>query len=283
MRIALITRYAPEPATVELAGESGKLDNERLLYKLGRADAVALEQAVQLAETAGGTVTAFCVAPPAADKLLKGLYAGGANEVVRLWAENLSEAGVPEMTQAQMLANALKAQNFDLVIGGAIGMDGNSDVIGPALAAYLDLPQVCNVVRLELRPENKLYTERKLERGAREALLCNLPALVTMAEGSLEPRYPSMPAYLAALRRPVDLRRAEAVKSGATAARTVTLTAPRPRPKKLPRPSDTLPYYQRIDAILTVTGGDKKGNIFEGSADELAERIVNFLVSNKLL
>lgn len=287
MKIAVFTRYAPDPATVELIAESGRLDAERLLYKLGRADLVALEQAVRLAESSDSQVVAFCVAPPSAEKVLKSLYAGGAHEVIRIWDSNYDEAGLPEMAQAQLLAAALKGGNFDLLLGGAVGAEGNSDVLGPALAAYLDLPQVCNVSHLELRSSDQLYAERKLERGEREALLCPLPALVTLAEGSLEPRYPSMPAYLSALRRPVEYHRAEPAatsgKSGLTEVRNLSLLPPRPRPKKLPRPSDNLAYYHRIDAILAVTGGDKKGNILEGAPEELAERIVTFLVSNKLL
>jgi len=286
MRIAVFTRYAPDPTTVELLVESGRLDKERLLYKLGRADATALEQAVRLVESAGGTVTAFCVAPPAADKILKTLYAGGAQALVRLWNSSYEEgANLTEMLQAQLLANAIKGGHFDLLIGGATGSEGNSDVLGPALAAYLDLPQIGNVVQLEQRGPTELYIERKLERGEREALSCPLPALLTIAEGSLEPRYPAMPAYLAALRRPVEIRRAETVftKSGAVEVKSLSLTPPRPRPKKLPRPADALLYFQRIEAILAVGGGEKKGTMFEGAPDEMAERIISFLVSNKLV
>lgn len=281
MRIAVFARYAPDPATVELVAERGRLDGERLLYKLGRADLSALEQAVRLAESSSaGQVVAFCVAPPGTEKLLKSLYAGGANEVIRLWGSGFDEAGTPEMAQAQLLAGAIKDGGFDLVLGGAVGSEGNSDVIGPALAAYLNLPQICNVAQLEIRLEGQLYAERKLERGEREAVACVLPAVVTLAEGSLEARYPAMPAYLAALRKAVELKTAEATP---VKVRQVALIPPRPRPKKLPRPSDSLPYFSRIDAILAVTGGDKKGNIFEGSPDEMAERILAFLVSNKLL
>jgi electron transfer flavoprotein beta subunit len=281
MKIAVFTRYCPDPVTVELT-EGGKLDTERLLYKLGRGDLIALEQAVQLAEANDGKVVAFCVAPPAADKILKSLYAGGASEVIRLWDGSSADTALSEIKQAQLLAGAIRAGAFDLVIGGAVGSEGNSDVLGPALAAYLNWPQVGNVARLELRSSNRLYAEPKLERGEREGVICPLPALLTMAEGGLEPRYPSMPAYLASLRHPVEYRPVERVAAGAEV-RYVGLTPPRPRPKKLPRPADTLPYFRRIDAILAVTGGDKKGNIFEGSPDELAERIVAFLVSNKLL
>ncbi len=281
MKIGVFARYAPDPATVEFGLEGGRLDDERLLYKLGRADLSALEQAVRLAESAGGSVTAFCVAPPSAEKLLKSLYAGGADEVVRLW-HGSDEIALPEMVQAQILAEAVRNSGFDLLLGGANGAEGNSDVLGPALAAYLDLPQVGNVVRLELREAGQIYAERKLERGEREAILCRLPALLTMADGSLEPRYPSMPAYLAALRRPIEIRRLEALRNSVEV-KNLSLTPPRPRPKKLPRPDDNLPYFQRIDAILTVTGGEKKGNIFEGESAELAERIVQFLASNKFI
>src|SRR4051794_9452808 len=126
MKIAVFARYAPDPATVELLVESGRLDTERLLYKLGRADLVALEQAVRLAESTNGQVIAFCVAPPSADKVLKSLYAGGAHDVVRLWGNDYDEAGIPEMAQAQLLATALKDSAFDLLLGGAVGAEGNS-------------------------------------------------------------------------------------------------------------------------------------------------------------
>jgi electron transfer flavoprotein beta subunit len=279
MRIAVFTRYAPEPATVELIGDSGRLDYDRILFKLGRADLIGLEMAVRLKEQTGGQIAAFCVAPPAADKLLRTLYAGGADEVTRLW--NNREDNQAEFNQARMLADALKNGNFDLIIGGAISSEGNSDVLGGAIAGFLGLPQACNVALVEKR-EAKLYLERKLEKGEREAIFCPLPAVITMAEGSLEPRYPAMPQYISSLRRPINTRKVELLPTNVEL-KHFTLTPPRPRPKKIPRPDDSLPYYRRIEAILAVTGGDKKGTIFEGSPEEMAEKIASFLESNKFI
>jgi electron transfer flavoprotein beta subunit len=279
MKIVVFTRYAPEPNTVELIADSGRLDYERILFKLGRADLIALEMAVRLKEQYGGSIAAFCVAPPAADKLLRTLYAGGADEVTRLW--NNSDENLAEFAQARLIADAVKAGGYDLIIGGAVGSEGNSDVIGGAVAGFLGLPQAGNVALVEKR-EDKLYLERKLEKGEREALLCALPAVITIAEGSLEPRYPSMPQYVNSLRRPLNLAKAELFSTNVEI-KYFTLTPPRPRPKKIPRPDDNLPSHKRIEAILAVTGGDKKGNIFEGSAEEMAEKIAAFLESNKFI
>ena len=63
-------------------------------------------------------------------------------------------------------------------------------------------------MQLSLREEKKPVTlelTRKLEKGYRELLEAELPLLITVTSELNEPRYPSLPAHLAALKAEIPV------------------------------------------------------------------------------
>jgi electron transfer flavoprotein beta subunit len=127
-----------------------------------------------------------------------------------------------------------------------------------------------------------LQLTRKLERGYRELLEAELPLLVTVTSDLNEPRYPSLPAHLAALRAeiPVLDPRALIDDDWLHAIEEVTLLelhAPRPLPRHIPAPDSRHSAYQRIGEIVAGGATGRKTQLVQGTSEELANVLVDFL------
>jgi electron transfer flavoprotein alpha/beta subunit len=131
--------------------------------------------------------------------------------------------------------------------------------------------------------------QRKLERGEREVVECPLPALFTVDPALNEPRYPSLPCYMEALTADVphiglrDLGMMPTWLGEESAPRVLQLLPPRPRPKTVFTPDGGLPAYQRIEAILQGMVSERKGVLIEGSPEELADKMMQFLVQRGMI
>ena len=127
-----------------------------------------------------------------------------------------------------------------------------------------------------------LQLTRKLERGYRELLEAELPLLVTVTSDLNEPRYPSLPAHLAALRAEIPVLDPRALMDDDRlhATEEVTLLelhAPRPLPRHIPAPDSRHSAYQRISEIVASGATGRKTQLVQGTPEELANVLVDFL------
>ncbi len=98
---------------------------------------------------------------------------------------------------AKILAQALKAQPFDLILTGVQAEDDNCGQIGPSLAQMLGLPHAAIVNRVEISGD-RVKVKRELEGGIEEVVDLKLPAVLTIQTGINEPKYVSLAAILEA-------------------------------------------------------------------------------------
>ena len=123
---------------------------------------------------------------------------------------------------------------------------------------------------------------RKLERGYRELLEAELPLLLTVTSDLSEPRYPSLPAHLAALQSqipvldPLPLMSDEWLHSSDEMT-LLEIHTPRPRPHRIPAPDSRHSAYQRIGEIVAGRAIGRQTRLVEGSPQELARALVEFL------
>ena len=102
------------------------------------------------------------------------------------------------------------------------------------MAELLDLPHVGAVQGFELADDGKHFEARRRIEGAEEVVECDLPVLLTLEKGFVEPRYPSLPNLMKAKKKPVkvltsaDLSADESVKAGT---QFVSIAPPPPRPE----------------------------------------------------
>lgn len=289
MKVIICIKQVPDPAAVEVDPETGVIDEERLLYMTNPLDLCAVEEAVQLKEKRGeGEIIAISLGPPAAEKALRDCLARGADRAVRVWDEALEQWN-PHIT-ALVLAKAIRREKYDLILCGAASADEGSGQVGPAIAEILGLPQASGIVSLELSPDGrKAKVRRKLGRGEQEIVECSLPALFTV-EAMSTPRYPSLPAYMEALRAPIHQESFHSL--GITnhsqslllsSLKLIGTMPPRPRPRKIFTPDSKLPAFQRIGLILSGGAAVKKPRIIKTNPQESAEEIIRFLQDKGIL
>jgi electron transfer flavoprotein beta subunit len=140
----------------------------------------------------------------AAGEQLRSVLAMGADRAVRLDGEGSLDG----LAVARALAAELREQAPELILCGMKAADDDGQQVGPMLAELLDLPCVTVVSELQLEGDH-LVCEREVE-GGTEVVAVELPAVVTITKGPYEPRYPSLKGIMAAKRKPMEEKPAEA-------------------------------------------------------------------------
>jgi len=121
-----------------------------------------------------------------------------------------------------------------LMVGAVRTHQKLHEAVGPALAVFLDLPHVGAVTALDIASDGKHFTARRRIEGAEEVVECDLPALLSIEKGLVEPRYPSLPNLMKAKKKPVtvltsaELPGLEASNAGV---RFESISPPAPRPE----------------------------------------------------
>jgi electron transfer flavoprotein beta subunit len=288
MRITVCVKQTPDSSSVYIDPITGQVDYERFVQVLNAADACAVEAAVRLKEQFGGQVTVITLGPRDAEGALRAALAIGADSALRLWNAQAEKWG--PFTVAAALAAYLKNNTTpvpDLILCGDAASDWSSCIVGPALAEQLALPQVTGVMRLEAHTQDgKLATilriTRKLERGYRELLEAQLPLLITVTNELNEPRYPSLPAHMAALAAKIPVFDPLSLDSmlgqDETGETTILeMHTPRPRPKRITAPDSHHSAFERIGEIISGGATGRQTKLVEGSPEELAKVLVEFL------
>ncbi len=274
MHIYVCVKQAPDSSSVYIDPISGRVDEARFVQILNPSDACAIEAAVRLKEQLGGAVSVITFGPYDAEGALRAALAMGADSVARLWNQQASEWG--PFTIAAALANYMRSAQHerpDLVLCGDASSDWASGIVGPALAQQLDLPQVTGVSQFKATQGQEtitLHLTRKRERGYRELLEAELPLLVTVTDDLNEPRYPSLPAHLAALKARIPVIDPQTLPGStrlndADETTLLEIHTPRPRPHHVAAPDSTHSAYQRISEIVAGGSSTRKARLVEGS------------------
>jgi electron transfer flavoprotein beta subunit len=189
-------------AEVVVAKDNHQIAEQGLVFDINECDKYAVEEAVQLKEKSGGTVTAITLGPEGSDDTLRRCLATGADKAIRL--SDPSFAGSDAASLARILARAIKDTRFDLVMAGAQASDDLQAQVGPAIAEYLGIPHATLVNHLEVL-DKKVRVHRELEGGLEEVVEIQLPAVITIQTGINEPRYVSIMGIRKASRQEIKL------------------------------------------------------------------------------
>lgn len=201
-------------------------------------DEYAVEAAIQLKEQQGAEVTILCVGPENAGEAVRKALAMGADKAMIVSDQAL--AGSDTQGTAYALAQALKTLPADLILMGGMSTEAQTGQVPSAVAELLDLPQLANLSALEV-DGGQVKARRQTDDGY-IAYECPLPAVLAVAKGINEPRYPSMKGIMGAKKKPLDARDAAGVgidpaRVGSAGARTRVLSAapvpPRPAGQKI--------------------------------------------------
>ncbi len=180
---------------------NGRIQEDGAEFIINPYDEYAVEEAIQVRDAEGGEVTVVTVGGEDAEKELRTALAMGADKAVLINIEDDVEDG-DQYTTSKILAEYLKDQEVDLIIGGNVAIDGGSGQVGPRVAGLLDIPYVTTVTNLEINGGNVTVT-RDVE-GDSEIIETSLPLLITAQQGLNEPRYPSLPGIMKAKKKPLE-------------------------------------------------------------------------------
>ena len=155
------------------------------MYSVNEWDNYAVEEAIQIADKAGGNVTVVTVGGEDDEEILRREMAMGAKHGVLLSDEAFS--GSDGMGIASILTAFVKKGNYDLILTGVQAEAGAAQV-GGMMAAMLDYPFASLVNSIEVL-DGKLKISREIEGGNKEMNEIDLPCVLSIQTGINEPRY----------------------------------------------------------------------------------------------
>jgi len=237
LRILTVVKQVPDSnATIKVAADGSDIDYAGVKLVADPFDEFGVELAVQLREKRSDVaeIVAMTLGPDKAAEALRVALAMGADKGVHL--NDPAFESKNELFAAFLMAEAIKkdADGFDLVLCGKYNIDLDMGAVGPALGEYLDWPHIGAVTGLEIADDGKHFTARRRIEGADEVLEGDLPVVLAIEKGLVEPRYPSLPNIMKAKKKPVtvmnsaDLPGESAAEAGLTFA---SIEPPPPRPE----------------------------------------------------
>lgn len=190
-------RIDPDTGRLDRSGEG----------RLNPYDAHAIEAAVGLRERGAGAgeVVAVSMGPPSAARILQQALSRGADRSIHLTDPAL--AGSDVNGTAYALSRVLARESPDLVLLGQQADDAECYAVAAAVAEHLALPSLSQVVSIRVA-DGRLECRRQAEYGYDDVSI-ELPAVIAVAEGINEPRYPSLKAIMAARAKPAEILSAE--------------------------------------------------------------------------
>ena len=235
MKIVVLVKQVPDPEARVAVREGGGPDalqvEDRWITSF--FDEVALEQALQLRDKLGGSVTAVSAGSGKTADALRRALAFGADRVLQLDDPALPSAD--NLGVARALAAFVAREAPDLVLAGRAALDDEAGIVGPAVAEALGWPHVPDAVAVE--PTDAAGTLRitRQAEGERQVVEVTLPALITAQKGLAVPRVPQVTGVMKAMRAKIDkLDLAALGLTAADVAGAVAVRSYRPPPARRP-------------------------------------------------
>jgi len=200
MNIIVCIKQVPETTEVRINPETNTLIREGVKSIINPFDMYAIEEGVRLKERFGGKVVVVTMGPPQADAALREAISLGADEGILI--SDRAFAGGDTWATSNTLSHAIakikqELGSFDLILCGKQASDGDTAQVGPGISAFLDIPQVTYVKKIEEIKDNKIRLERMSEEGF-DIIETPAPCLLTVVKEINEPRIPSLKGMIRA-------------------------------------------------------------------------------------
>jgi electron transfer flavoprotein beta subunit len=186
MNIVVPVKLVPDLVEeLEIAEDGTDLDRDVLMYKINEFCDHALEEALQLREAHGGTVTVLALERDETDKVLYTAIAKGADRAIKVTGV---DAAAPTGVAAAAMCKVLEGLDYDLVLTGVQAADDRDGQLGVLIAARLGLPCVSAVS--DVRAEGDVLSLHKEYAGGVLARFEVRPPAVLGIQAAREtPRY----------------------------------------------------------------------------------------------
>ncbi len=200
MKICTVLKQVPDAeASIRTAGD--RVDLTGVTFVMDGMDEYGVEEAIRLRE-AGHQAEIFTLAlgPKRFEEAIRTSLALGSDRAIHIETTDVLDV----VTQARVLAAAVRQEGADLVLVGGKQADWDSSAFGPALAEALGWPHLDWTTRLAITG-TAVEATHDTDAGT-ETVRFSLPAVITTQQGLNEPRYPTLPNIMKAKRK--ELRKA---------------------------------------------------------------------------
>jgi len=256
MEILVCVKRVPDTAENEIEVNRDGTDIERddLVYSVNEWDNYAVEEAIQIRDKVGGSVTVVSVGDEESEEVIRRQMAMGADKGILLSDEAF------EGSDGKGIAGILKAEvdkgNYDLILTGAQADDGAGQV-GGMVAAMLNWPYASLVSYLEVVDDKTIKVGREIEGGNQEINEMELPCVLSIQTGINEPRYVGIRGIRKVASLEIPVHGAADLGLGADAMGAAGAGV------------------KRLDYFVPDLG--EGAEILEGSTDEIIDKLIEFL------
>ncbi len=253
MKIAVLVKQTPDTETKAKLNATG-LDMSGLKFILNPYDEFAVEEAIKLRDATKGEAVVVSLGPDRVVEAMRTALAMGCDSAIQVQCSDAETNALDSYAVAKALAAALKSKGpFDLILAGKQAIDDDAMAVPQMVAAFLEIPRVSVVTKLEIdAASKKVKAHRAVEGGAEEVAELTLPCVIAAHKGLNNPRYASLPGIMKAKQKKVDV-----VPLASTGVSTAD---------------------SKIEAVSFELPPEKAaGKVFKGSPEELAQQIVSAL------
>ncbi len=249
MKFIVLVKQVPDLVEeLEINSDQTNLEREYLKYKMNEWDESALEEALQLKELHGGTVTVLTVATGDVDELLFTCVAKGADKVVKIVGD--FEEQHDSHSAARALAAAIREQPYDLILTGVQAADDLDGQVGVLLATYLGLPHISVVSGIEVEPTTRTATvHQEYAGGVMATFEVDLPAVLGVQASRAVPRY----APVSRVRQAMKTAHIEEIEAATSIGAGISV-------RRMFKPEST-----------------ERAEMLEGDTEEIVDRIIEIL------
>ncbi len=193
MGLKIIVTVKQVPDTQNVSGEAmkpdGTVNRAALPAIFNPEDLNALEEAIKIKETVGGTITVISMGPPKAMNVLRECLYRGADDVILV--SDRKFAGADTLATSYALKCAIeKVGEYDLIFCGRQAIDGDTAQVGPQIAEKLNINQLTGVFEIQEVDDTKITVKRYTSDGY-EVSVSGFPVLITVTGDANEPRSPN--------------------------------------------------------------------------------------------
>ncbi len=198
---ACVKRVPMTGGRITLTDDQRAISTRHLGFTVSPHEECAVEEAVQIVEREGGSVTVLTLGPSESEEQLRDMMAIGADRALHLLTDG--EEWDPQATAAAIVtAIRADAQPPDLILFGNESADAGNYQVAVRVAHALGLPCVTGVKAITIAG-GRARCEQEVP-GGRDVYDAPLPSVVAVKEGINLPRYPSVPGRLRAKRKPLE-------------------------------------------------------------------------------
>jgi electron transfer flavoprotein beta subunit len=198
-----------------LTPDGMSVDDSSLGHTVSPHEECAVELAIQVAKDTGGQASVLSLGSSDSVEQLRNALAVGCTAAVLIEADPTSHgpadvaAAIAEVVRAHEAAGT----TYDLVLLGNDASDTGDFQVGIRLSYLLDRPVVAGVSTLGVSGDTVIARGGSPD-GGTEIFEVQMPAVLSVMEGGIEPRYPTIPGRMKAKKVQIEQRTPTGTPSG---------------------------------------------------------------------